>query len=337
MSVPRAYRRIALTALTGQFRSASQIVATEWVDPGRGQVAIRNRYAGVNAVFDQNLCRNAVRYVDVVPPFDLGIEAVGEVVAVGDEVTELCVGDPVATTRLGSGYRDYQVAEAGRVYRVQAATPEVLALIPSGVSALVGLERIAQLQAGETIAIAAAAGGLGNLLVQLALRMGARVIGIAGSPAKLSLLRDLGCERTVDRRREDLREVLAREYPRGLDVAYDTVGGEVFETFVDHLAMHGRLVVSGHTSDFDQPEVPVPSVPVYRRLYWKSASIRAFQMPAFPQHFAEAANRLLAMHARGEIRPAIDPTPFAGLESVADAVEHLLAGRNVGKVVVRLA
>lgn len=337
MSTPREYRRIALTALTGQFRSASRILTSDWVEPGPGQVVIRNRYAGVNAVFDQNLCRNAVRYVDVVPPFDLGIEAVGEVVAVGAGVVDLRIGDPVATTRLGSGYRDYQLAEAGRVYRVHEASPEVLALIPSGVSALVGLERIAQMQAGETIAISAAAGGLGNLLVQLALRMGARVIGIAGSPAKLRLLRDLGCERTVDRGREDLREVLAREYPRGLDVAYDTVGGEVFEIFVDHLAMHGRLVVSGHTSDFEQPEVPVPSVPVYRRLYWKSASIRAFQMPAFPQYFAEAATRLLGMHERGEIRPVIDPTPFVGLESVADAVEHLLAGRNVGKVVVRLA
>lgn len=332
-----AYRRIALTALTGQFRSATAILPTEWSDPGPGQVVVRNRYAGVNAVFDQNLCRNAVRYVDVVPPFDLGVEAVGEVVAVGTDVAGLRIGDPVATTRLGSGYRDYQLAEATRVYRVHTASPEVLALIPSGVSALVGLERIAQLQAGETIAISAAAGGLGNLLVQLARHMGARVIGIGGSAGKLRLLQELGCERAVDRRRENLREVLAREYPRGLDVAYDTVGGEVFETFVDHLAMYGRLVVSGHTSDFDQPEVPAPSVPVYRRLYWKSASIRAFQMPAFPQYFAEAATRLLAMHARGEIRPAIDPTPFVGLESVADAVEHLLAGRNVGKVVVRLA
>ena len=336
MNTPPSYRRIALTALTGQFRTASEILPTEWRDPGPGQVVIRNLYAGVNAVFDQNLCRNTVRYVDVVPPFDLGIEAVGDVIAVGAGVTGLRLGDPVATTRLGSGYRDYQLAEAARVYRVHEASPEVLALIPSGVSALVGLERIAQLQAGETIAISAAAGGLGNLLVQLSRRMGARVIGIGGSAAKLRLLQELGCERAVDRRSEDLREVLAREYPRGLDVAYDTVGGEVFETFVDHLAMHGRLVVSGHTSDFEEPELRVPSVPVYRRLYWKSASIRAFQMPAFPQYFDEAASRLLAMHARGEIRPAIDPTPFVGLESVADAVEHLLAGRNVGKVVVRL-
>ena len=78
------------------------------------------------------------------------------------------------------------------------------------------------------------------------------------------------------------------------------------------------------------------TVPVYRRLYWKSASIRAFQMPAFPEYFEEGAHRILDLYYRGEIRPHPDPTPFRGLESVADAVEHLLAGRNVGKVVVQL-
>ena len=330
------YRKIVLHELTGDFRSATRIVTVPLEMPGTGQVLVRNRYAGINAVFDKNLCRNAIRYVSVEPPFDMGIETVGEVVATGPGVTGFAPGDAVATFKLGTGYRDYQLAEPARLIRIEAATPEALTLIPTGVSALVALEKIAGMRSGETIAISAAAGGLGHILVQLAKLAGNHVIGLTSSPRKAKLLEELGCDRIIDYRRESVRDVLSAEYPRGLDIAYDTVGGEVFETFVDHLAMKGRLIVSGHTSDFDKPADPVASVPVYRRLYWKSASIRAFQMPAFPEYFDAGARRILELYQRGEIRPRPDPTPFKGLEAVADAVEHLLAGRNVGKVVVEL-
>ncbi|MCW5570564.1 MAG: hypothetical protein KIT78_05675, partial [Steroidobacteraceae bacterium] len=69
------YRKIVIQRLTGEFRSSTGIVEAPWRDPGPGEIVVRNRYAGVNAIFDQNLCRNTVRYVDVVPPYDVGIEA----------------------------------------------------------------------------------------------------------------------------------------------------------------------------------------------------------------------------------------------------------------------
>jgi NADPH-dependent curcumin reductase CurA len=131
--------------------------------------------------------------------------------------------------------------------------------------------------------------------------------------------------------------VLAREYPKGLDIAYDSVGGAIFDAFLDHLAMRGRLIISGHTSDFDQPVVDVPQPRLYHKLYWKSASVRAFQNPAFREFFADAARRILDLYYAGGLRVLIDPRPFVGLESVPDAVEYLLSGRSRGKVVVRLA
>ena len=332
---PPPGRKLVIAELTGDFRTATRIVPSEPLAPGPGQVLVRNRWAGVNGVFDQNLARNAVQYVNVVPPFDAGVESVGHVVALGPGVDWLRVGEPVATTRLGTGYRDYQLADARRAIPVREAGPEVLALIPSGVSALVGLERIGEMKSGEVVAVSAAAGGIGHLLVQLAKLAGNHVIGLTGSAAKTAWLRELGVDRVVDWRTEDLRAVLAAEYPRGIDLAYDTVGGEVFESFLDHLAHRGRLVVSGHTSDFDRPAEPVPQLPVYRRLYWKSASIRGFQNPAFPEYFDEAARRVLDLYYAGALRVRVDAA-FEGLESVPDAVEHLVRGRNLGKVVVRL-
>lgn len=334
--VPERCRKIVITRLTGDFRSSTAIVDDPWRDPGHGEVAVRNRHAGVNAVFDKNLCRNAIRYVDVVPPCDMGIESVGEVVAAGPGVAGLAVGDAVATVALGHGFRDCHVIGAGRCVKIRDATPEVLALVPTGMSALVGLKHIARMRSGETVAVSAAAGGLGQFVVQLAKLAGNHVIGLTSTAEKAAALARIGCDRVVNYREEDLREVLAAEYPRGIDLAYDSVGGDVFDAFLDNLAMRGRLVISGHTSDFDRPEEAVAAPRIYRKLYWKSASVLGFQNPAFPEHFDAAAAEILDLYYTGRLQVLVDPVPFKGLESVADAEEHLLAGRNIGKVVVEL-
>jgi len=156
---PDRYRKLVIHALTGDFRSSTSVATQAWSDPGPGQVAVRNRHAGCNAIFDKNLCRNGVRYVDIVPPYDMGIESVGEVVAVGHGVTSLREGDAVATTKLGTGYREYQLVEAARAIPIRAATPEILTLIPTGISGMVGLERVGELRGGETVAVSAAGGG----------------------------------------------------------------------------------------------------------------------------------------------------------------------------------
>ncbi len=335
--MPRNYRKIVIRSLTGDFRSATSIVEEPWRDPGPGEVLLRNHWAGCNAIFDKNLCRNGIRYINVVPPYDMGIESVGEIIAIGAGVTGFRVGESVATSRLGSGYRDYQMATPERLIKVREASPEILTLIPTGISAMVGIERAGEMRGGETVIVSAAAGGLGHMVVQIAKLAGCHVIGLTSSEEKLAVLRQLGVDRPINYKRENLRAVLENEYPRGVDIAYDSAGGEIFDTFLDHLAMRGRLVISGHTSDFDKPIEHVLQPRLYRKLYWKSATVRGFQNQAFAEFFDEAAQRILDLYYRGKLRPLVDSTPFAGLESVADAVEHLLAGRSAGKVVVKIS
>ncbi|MFO1457062.1 MAG: zinc-binding dehydrogenase [Steroidobacteraceae bacterium] len=335
-TLPDHFSKLVIHQLTGDFRSSTSVTTQAWVDPGPGEVVVRNRWAGCNAIFDKNLCRNSIRYVDVKPPYDMGIEAVGEIVKLGPGVTGWALGDAVATTRLGSGYREYQVADTSRLVRVREASPEILTLVPTGISGMVGLERIGEMRGGETIAVSAAAGGLGHIVVQIAKLAGAHVIGLTGRDDKAELLRSLGVDRVVNYRSEDLRKVLAEEYPRGLDIAYDSVGGEIFDAFLDNLAMRGRLIISGHTSDFDKPAEDVLQPRIYRKLYWKSASVRAFQNQAFREYFDDTARRILELYYAGRLKVLVDPTPFDGLESVADASEYILAGRNTGKVVIRI-
>ena len=335
--MPQRYRKLIIAQLRGTFRASTAVVDQDWRDPGVGEVVVRNAYAGCNGVFDQNLCRNKIRYVDVVPPFDMGIEAVGHVVAVGSEVTTLRAGDAVATSKLGNGYREYQTAKHERVIKVRAASPDILTLIPTGISAMVGLERVGELRAGETVAVSAAAGGLGHMVVQLAKLARNQVIAITGNDDKAVLLRELGADRVINYRREKVGEVLAREYPNGIDIAYDSAGGEIFDALVDNLAMRGRLIISGHTSDFENTIENIPHPRIYHKLYWKSASVRGFQNQVFSEFFDDAARRILDMYYTGQLRVLVDPTPFVGLEATADAVEHLLAGKNIGKVVVRIS
>ena len=83
MIPPTRYRKLIIHALTGDFRTSTMVTDEAWRDPLPGQIVIRNRYAGCNAIFDKNLCRNRIRYLNVQPPFDMGIESVGEIVAVG--------------------------------------------------------------------------------------------------------------------------------------------------------------------------------------------------------------------------------------------------------------
>jgi NADPH-dependent curcumin reductase CurA len=336
MTTPDRYRKLIIQQLTGDFRSSTRVVEQAWQVPETGEVIVRNRYAGCNAIFDKNLCRNAIRYVNVQPPFDMGIEAVGEIVAVGAGVDHLKLGDTVAVSRLGNGYREYQRIEATKPLKIREATAEILALIPSGISAMVGLERVGEVRPGDTVAVSAAAGGLGHFVVQLAKLRGCHVIALTGSEEKRGLLSQLGADRVINYKEENLRDVLVTEYPEGLDVAYDSVGGEIFDAFVDHLAMRGRLVVSGHTSDFDKPVENIPHPRMYRKLYWKSASVRGFQNQSFPEFFDEAAERILDLYYRGLLQAWVEPQPFAGLEQVSDAVEYLLSGRNTGKVVIKL-
>jgi NADPH-dependent curcumin reductase CurA len=219
---------------------------------------------------------------------------------------------------------------------VAAPTRDWLALASTGVSAWLALDRVGQARAGETVAISAAAGGLGHLLVQLAKLRGCRVVAICGGPAKAAFVKSLGADRVIDYRNEAVAEVLAREFRDALDLAIDTVGGATFDALLDHLAPHGRLVVGGAAQDLDgQPEI-VTAPRIVHKLYYKGASVRGFMNGLLTPHWPAARAALFPLYESGRLEVVFDATPFHGLGAVPDAIEHLLSGRSMGKVVVGL-
>ncbi|MBG1241303.1 zinc-binding dehydrogenase [Nostoc sp. NZL] len=331
----KTYKKLIAKQLNQDFKSAVEIIKFSISKPAANELLIQNKFAGVNGGFDTLLCRGDVPYVNLIPPFDLGVEAVGKVVAIGENVKDFQIGDAVITTARGGGYREYQVIDANLALKVREATPELLTLMPTGVSALVALEQVGEMKSNEVVLVTAAAGGTGHIAVQLAKLAGNHVIGTCSSEAKAKLLRELGCDRIINYRTENLNQVLKQEYPNGVNLIFDCVGKQVFDTCVDNLAVRGRLIVVGFISEYAIDVEQITQPRIYHQLFWKAASVRGFLMPHYKEHMAEARDRLLNLFYIDKLKVAVDPTQFQGIESIPDAVEYLLSGQNCGKVVVR--
>lgn len=223
--------------------------------PGPGQILVRHAAVGLN--FIDTYQRGGLYKIPL--PSGLGSEAAGTVEAVGDGVERLKVGDRVAYASgpLGA-YAEFHVTRADKAVHV----PDTMALdvaaacLLKGMTAEYLLRRTHRVEAGETILVHAAAGGVGQILVQWGKALGATVIATAGGPAKTALASSLGADHVIDYDREDIaarvKEITAG---KGVRVAYDSVGAATFEATLASLSRRGLFVSFGNASG---PPPPVP-------------------------------------------------------------------------------
>jgi len=335
MNLPDSYRKVVVTDPSLDFRAATEVIEVPMPELAPDEVLIRNHYAGVNAS-DINIAAGVYSEGKALP-LDTGVEACGEVVAVGSDIQDYKVGDAVLTTLftgIGAGYREYYPAKVSNIIHAPDLSPGVLCLPIAAATAYIALHFVAEMGQDEVVLVTAAAGGVGHLAAQFAKIAGNHVIGTCGSAEKVALLEDLGVDRIINYREEDPAAVLADEYPEQLTVVMENVGKSLFDTAVDNLAIRGRLVVNGYISEYQsQPEV-MQQARVYYKLLWKSASLRGFLLPHYLEHLEEAIGESFRLYSEGKLRPVTDPTTFKGVEQVADAVEYLYTGQNVGKIVV---
>jgi len=328
-------QKLIMTKYGENFRDCIEIIDDHIEGPEEDQILVKNIYAGVNGVYDLNMVRNKVSYIQFSPPHDLGIEAVGVIIKTGRKIRDLKKGDYVSTWSIGGGYKHYQLLRKEFVTKIPEATPEILTLLPTGISGMIGIEQVGQMTSNEVIAISAAAGGLGHLIVQFAKMKNNHVIGICGSDLKEEAIRELGCDRIINYNKEDLNKILTEEYPSGINIAYDSVGGKVFDAFINNLSVKGRLIISGYTSEVGKPWEQIVGPRIYEKLYFKSASVRGFINPHFLEFHEEAKKRILRMYQSNKLKVLVDNSYFNGLKAVPDAVEYLLSGKNIGKVVIK--
>ncbi|XP_077382909.1 prostaglandin reductase 3-like [Festucalex cinctus] len=341
-SIASSMKKVVVNKLSPSFREAASVETVPVPTPADADLLVRNRFVGINA---SDINYSAGRYDPTVqPPFDAGFEGIGEVVGLGlSASSRYTVGDTVAY--FGSGaFAEYTVVPAKESVPVPSAKPEFLTLLVSGATAFIALKRLGDLAKGETVLVTAAAGGTGQFAVQLAKQAGCHVIGTCSSNEKAGFLKSIGCDRPINYKAEDLAQTLKTEYPKGIDVVYESVGGSTLELAVNCLAKKGRLIVIGFISGYQSasgiPQFRGTTLPV--KLLQKSASIRGFFLPHFISDYREALTRMMQMFATGKLVCEVDygdlaqEGRFVGLESVFRAVDYMYAGKNLGKVVLQV-
>lgn len=242
-----------------------------------------------------------------------------------------------------TGWQTHAVTDARHTRRLDpAAAPVSTALgvlgMP-GFTAYAGLLEIGRPQPGETVVVAAATGPVGSAVGQVARLKGARAVGIAGGPEKVrALVEELGFDAAVDHRSPTFRDDLAAATPDGIDVYFENVGGHVAAEVGRRLNRYARIPVCGLVADYNATEAPSgpDRLPSYlRRVLTLSLTVRGFIQDEFlPTHHADFLRDMTGWVRDGSVRYREDVVD--GLENAPAAFRGLLAGRNFGKLLVRV-
>lgn len=331
-------KQLVITQFSDNIQQATKIIETVIPIVTDDQILVQNKYVGINALYDRELYRGKVPYINVQFPYVYGVEAVSIVVETGKNIKKVKIGDALSTVKVGTAYQEYQVITEAEIIKIPEAIPEYLTLSPTGVSAYIGLKKVAELKEGETIVVSAAAGGLGHIIVQLAKQQNCHVVAICGNEKKVELLQSLGCcDRIINHRKEDIAIVLAKEYGNKIDVGFDSVGRHMFDAFLKNIAPLGRLVVSGLATEISEGRFEQIHRPrVYESIYWKGASVRCFMNHLYKSEHPFARAFLFKAYQKGQLQVKVDGTQFTGIEAIQSASEYLLAGKSCGKVVVKI-
>lgn len=298
--------------------------------PGPGQVLIDVKAASVN--FPDALIVQGLYQFKPELPFSPGAELAGVIEAVGEGVANVRPGDRVIASVGHGAFAEQCVADAERVMPLLPGMDFDLGaafMLTYGTS-LHALQTCGRLQAGETLLVLGAAGGVGIAAIEIAKAMGARVIAAASTAEKLALCRQVGADETVNYAEEDLRRrVDELTGKRGADVVYDAVGGGYSETALRATAWRGRFLVVGFAAG------EIPKIPLNLALLRERAIIGVFWGDAVrrdPRQHEQDMRRLAEWFAAGRIKPVIsERVPLAG---AADAIARLAGRQAMGKIVV---
>jgi NADPH2:quinone reductase len=297
-------------------------------EPGAGEVRVRLRAASVN--FPDILMIQGKYQFKPPLPFAPGMEGSGVVEALGDGVDGLTAGQPVMVGARYGAFADAIVVPAQAIRpKPERLSFEQAAAYPAAyLTAYVALVRRGGLQAGDTLLVHGASGGVGLAAVDLGKVLGASVIATTGRPEKADAVRAAGADHVLPAPgfRDTVKDLTGG---LGADVIYDPVGGDVFDESVRCIAFDGRLLVIGFTSG------RIPSVSVNMPLIkgFSVVGVRAGEYGrVFPDRGRENVAAVDALAAQGRISPRVDST--FRLEDAAAAMRRLLDRQVVGKVVL---
>jgi NADPH-dependent curcumin reductase CurA len=309
-------------------------VDTDVPQPNDAEVLVRTLYISVDPYLRGRM-REGRSYV---PPFEIG-EVISSGV-VGEVVESRSPGFQPGDIVTGMlGWRLYNVAKANELRKIDSRiAPVTTALgvlgIP-GLTAYFGLLDIGQPKQGETVVVSGAAGAVGTTVCQIAKIKGCRAVGIAGSDEKNRYLREeLGVDETVNYKSAgDIKQALRQACPKGIDIYFDNVGGEISDAVLLLLNYAARIVICGQISlyNINKPDVgprPQPYLLINRAL------MKGFIITDYASRFSEGVMQLAQWLAEGKLKNA--ETIVEGFENTPRAFIGLFSGENLGKQIVKV-
>jgi len=303
-------------------------------DPTEGQLLVKVDHISLDPAMRGWL--NDVR--SYVPPVKIG-----EVMRAGVTGTvvksrhpDFAVGDAVTGTL---GVTEYALSDGTGVRRIDTsvAGPATWlgALGMPGLTAYHGLYEVGEMKSGDTVLISAAAGAVGSVAGQIAKARGCTVIGIAGGPDKCAWLREIGFDAAIDYKNEDVLTRLREIAPKGIDVYFDNVGGDILDAALANLRRGARIIICGAISSYNEEKLPHgPSR--YMSLLVFRARMQGFLVFDYPDKDEAALADLAGLITSGQL-VARETVVEGGVEDFGRTLLGLFEGRNTGKLVLKIA
>ena len=303
------------------------------VQPEDGQILVKNEYLSLDPAM-RGWMNEGKSYI---PPVALGevMRALGVGKVIASAHPGFAVGDYVNGAL---GVQDYFVGEPRGFYKVDpklVPLPVYLsALGMTGMTAYFALLEVGAPKAGDTVVISGAAGAVGSIAGQIAKLKGCRVVGIAGGKEKCALLtEELGFDGAIDYKSEDVIAGLKRECPKGVDVFFDNVGGDILDAVLSRLNFKARVIICGAISQYNNKEA-VKGPSNYLSLLVNRARMEGFVVMDYADRYAAAGQEMAGWLAKGQLKSK--EHIVEGLETFPESLMKLFNGKNHGKLVLKV-
>ncbi|HUB74969.1 MAG TPA: NADP-dependent oxidoreductase [Solirubrobacteraceae bacterium] len=311
-----------------------EIVEEPLAAPGEGEFLVRISHLSLDPAM-RGWMNAGASYIE---PVQLG--AVMRAGAVGEVVESRHHGFAVGEHVTGAlGVQEYALSDGAGVSKVDpslAPLPTYLgALGMTGMTAYFGLLDVGGAREGDTVVVSGAAGAVGSVAGQIARIKGCRVVGIAGGGSKCAWITDeLGFDAAIDYKAENVAAALREQAPKGIDVYFDNVGGEILDAALTRLARGARIVICGAISQYNATGA-VKGPANYLALLVARASMTGMVIFDYVQRFPEAARELAGWLADGRLISR-EEVVEGGVRAFPGTLLRLFAGENTGKLVLRV-
>ena len=302
-------------------------------DPQDGEFLVRTHYISLDPAM-RGWMNDARSYI---PPIKLG--EVMRALAVGEIVASRHKDFPEGSHVVGAfGMQDYAISDGAGAQKVDASQAPlplfISALGMPGMTAYFGLMDVGAPKPGETVVVSAASGAVGSLVGQIARIKGCRAVGLAGGPEKCAYVRDtLGFDAVIDYKAGNVGQALTEACPKGIDVYFDNVGGEILDEALARINRHARIVICGAISQYNSSAVAGPKN--YLSLLVQHARMEGFVVFDYAARYAEGLTAMAGWLRDGTLKSKEDVVD--GLETFPETLLKLFTGENFGKLCIKSA